>query len=253
MTAIRATVDGGVAVVTLDHPPLNILTRAVLAELRSELASLALNPELRAVILRAEGKHFSAGADVGEHLPPTYETMIPEFLDTVLAVAAFPVPAIAAVQGRCLGGGCEIAAAADFVLAGEGASFGQPEIKLGVLPPAACVLLTERCGPAAAAEIVLTGDAFDAAAAREAGLVYRVVPDGELMAAAGDLAARIARNSAAAVRLGKEALTAPASRLRSEAFSRARDLYVNHLMATHDAVEGLQAFVDKRAPVWSHQ
>lgn len=253
MTAIRTTTEDGVAVITLDNPPLNILTRAVLAELRSELASLAVDRQLRVVVLHSAGKHFSAGADVGEHLPPEYEALIPEFLATVLALAEFPIPVIAAVHGRCLGGGCELAAAADFVMAAEGASFGQPEIKLGVLPPAACVLLTEKCGSAAAAEIVLTGDPLSAEEARQAGLVHRVLPDNELMDAVRSLAARIACHSAAAVRLGKRGLMDGAVRDRADAFARARDLYVHDLMATRDAVEGLQAFVDKRPPAWSHQ
>ena len=124
-------------IVTLDHPPVNILKRSVLKALRSELASLALVTELRVLLLQAEGKHFSAGADVGEHLPSEFETMIPEFLDTVRAVLEFPLPVLASVQGKCLGGAFELIQVADFVVASEDAVLGQPEIVLGVLPPAA--------------------------------------------------------------------------------------------------------------------
>ncbi|MGW8282652.1 MAG: enoyl-CoA hydratase/isomerase family protein, partial [Gemmatimonadota bacterium] len=131
----------GIGTLTLSHPPLNILTRQLLTELRHRLEELAASPDLRAVILQAEGKHFSAGADVGEHLPPEFEQMIPEFLETVRALASFPLPVIAAVRGRCMGGGFEVVQAADIVIAGESALFGQPEILLGVCAPAACVLL----------------------------------------------------------------------------------------------------------------
>ena len=166
----------GLGRVTLTDPPLNILTRSMLAQLREGLAELAAEPSLRAVLLAATGKHFSAGADVGEHLPPTYRELIPEFLDTVLAIATFPLPVVAAVQGRCLGGGFEVAMSADLIVAAEGASFGQPEIMLGVLPPAACALLPFLCGRGAAARIVYTGENLSSADALQAGIVQQVVP-----------------------------------------------------------------------------
>jgi cyclohexa-1,5-dienecarbonyl-CoA hydratase len=250
---VTRTTDAGVARLHLSWPPLNVLTRAALGELRAAVAGAAADPALRALLLTAEGKHFSAGADVREHLPPDHEALIPEFLDTVAAIAEFPVPVIAAVRGRCLGGGFEVVQAADLVVAGEGASFGQPEIVLGVLAPAACVLLPRLGLPAAAAEIVYTGDPIPAAEALRLGLVRRVVPDAEVEEAALALARRIARHSAAALRLAKRALRAdPGAALRS-AFQRVDALYRTDLMATADAVEGLRAFVEKRDPVWSHR
>jgi cyclohexa-1,5-dienecarbonyl-CoA hydratase len=175
--------------------------------------------------------------------------MIPEFLDTVAGIEAFPVPVIAAVQGRCLGGGFELIQAADIVIAGEGASFGQPEIVLGVFPPAACVILPERCSRGNAAEILFTGDPVSAADAHRIGLVQRVVPDDRLEQEVIGLAERIARHSAAALRLTKQALT----RTRGPEFDAVGALYVDELMATQDALEGLTAFQEKRTPVWSHQ
>jgi cyclohexa-1,5-dienecarbonyl-CoA hydratase len=245
--SVTRTTDGGVARLHLSWPPLNILTRAALAELRAALAAAAADATLRALLLTAEGRHFSAGADVREHLPPDHEALIPEFLDTVRAIAEFPVPVIAAVRGRCLGGGFEVVQAADLIVAGEGASFGQPEIALGVLAPAACVLLPRIAGPQGAAEIVYTGDPIAAAEALRLRLVCRVVPDGEVEDAATALAHRIARHSAAALRLAGRALRAGPD------FARVADLYRDELMATADAVEGLRAFVEKRDPVWSHR
>lgn len=253
MKTVRTSLEDGIGRLILSHPPLNILTRDVLKSLRRELDRLAPARELRALLISAEGKHFSAGADVGEHLPPEYERMIPEFVETIGSIYSFPLPVIAAVQGRCLGGGFELVQAADIIVAGESASFGQPEIMLGVMAPAACALLPERCPPGVAAELVLTGDSIDAREAERVGLVRRVVPDAELDCEATALARRIARHSAAALRLTKRALRGEATLENSKALAEAGKLYVNELMETKDALEGLQAFIDKRQPTWSHR
>lgn len=250
---IRRDVADGIAQLTLDHPPANILTRAVLGALRSHVADLAGAPNLRCLVLRAAGKHFSAGADVGEHLPPTFRDLIPEFTATVRALWDFPLPVIAAVRGRCLGGGFELVQPADAIVAGEGAQFGQPEIALGVFPPAACALLPGLCGPARAASIVLGGDSLSSREACGYGLVTQVVPDDEVDTAALALAGRWARHSAAALRAAKRALRAAANRSVAEALDAAARTYVDDLMRTRDAVEGLEAFVAKRPPVWEHR
>ncbi len=250
---IHTEAASGVARLTLDHPPLNILTRAMMAELREVLGGVGEDPSVRVVVLLAAGKHFSAGADVGEHLPPTHERMIPEFLATVQALLDCPVPVVAGVRGRCLGGGFELAQAADLIVAGEGTEFGQPEIVLGVLPPAACVLLPMLTAPSAAAELVLTGDPVSAAAAERMGLVRRVVPDAAVDATALEIGARLARHSRAALVMAKRALRAAPRGPVAQAMAEARRIYLDELMATRDAVEGLRAFLDKREPVWSHR
>jgi cyclohexa-1,5-dienecarbonyl-CoA hydratase len=205
------------------------------------------------LLLSAEGKHFSAGADVGEHLPPHFTDLIPEFLETVRAIYRFPLPVVVAVQGRCLGAGFELAMAGDVIIAGEGASLGQPEIMLGVLPPAACAFLPHMCPPGVAAELVFTGDAIDAREAKDAGIVRRVVPDELVEEAAADLAKRIARHSAAALRLTKRALRGLDTERQGEALAHAGAVYVDDLMRSHDALEGLEAFMEKRPPTWSHR
>jgi cyclohexa-1,5-dienecarbonyl-CoA hydratase len=245
-------ISDGLGRVVLDYPPLNILTRAALAELRASLARLAEEPELRAVLLTATGKHFSAGADVGEHLPPGYVELIPEFLDTVADIAGFPVPVVAAVRGRCLGGGFELVLGADMIVAGDSAVFGQPEIMLGVLPPATCVLLPKLASPSLAAEVVFTGDVLDADRALSTGIVNRVVPDADVETEAEDLARRMTRHSAAALRVGKRMLRGDPGDLRAELREAGR-LYDEELMATADAVEGLTAFLEKRKPEWTHR
>jgi len=249
---VHASIEDGLGRIVLNHPPLNILTRDVLAGVRRELDHLADDSSLRVLLLGAEGKHFSAGADVGEHLPPDYRELIPEFMQTVADLVSFPLPVIAAVQGRCLGGGFELAMGADIIVAAEGASFGQPEILLGVLPPAACVILPRLCSPGLAAEIVLGGDALSASEAEREGLVRRVVPESELEEAAVDIARQMTRHSAAALRIGKRMLAGDPEAVR-EALDRAGALYIDELMETDDALEGLQAFVEKRRPEWRHR
>ncbi len=249
---VKLAVADGIARLVLDRPPLNILTRDVLSGVRDQLTRLSRERDLRVLLLMAEGKHFSAGADVGEHMPPQHERLIPEFLETVEMIAAFPVPVVAAVHGRCLGGGFELVQAADLIVAGESSTFGQPEIMLGVFPPAACALLTHRLSYGIAAEIVLTGEAIGAARALEAGLVQRVVPDESLEDTALALAHSMTRHSAEALRITKRTLRACADASRT-ALDAAGRIYVNELMKTTDALEGLNAFLEKRAPSWSHQ
>jgi cyclohexa-1,5-dienecarbonyl-CoA hydratase len=249
----KIAIEDGIATLTLDHPPLNILTRAVLAGLRESLATLEADHSLRVVRLVTTGRHFSAGADVGEHLPPQYAELIPEFCDTLEALVRFPLPVIAAVRGRCLGGGFELAMAADVIVAGESATFGQPEILLGVTAPVACVLLPRIAQHGFAAEVLFTGDSVSATRARAAGVVQHVVADASVDDEAMVLARRIARHSAAAVRATKRTLLDAASRPRAEALRAASDDYVKELMKTHDALEGLNAFLEKRPAVWRHQ
>ena len=243
--------ENGIARVTVNAPPLNILTREVLAGVRRELAALAQEPGLRVVILRAEGRHFSAGASVEEHLPPACDAMIAEFGETVLAIRDFPLPVVAAVRGRCLGGGFELVQAADIVVAAEDALFGQPEIALGVFPPAACALLPALAGTALTAELIFGGESLTAAEAQAAGIVRRVVPGACLDDAAEGLARHIARHSGAALRSAKRALREAAGAQPSAGIGRASRIYLDELMRTKDALEGLRAFLEKRRPEWS--
>ena len=248
--SVRAYVEDGIGRLVLNDPPLNILKRETLGRVRAGLAELATDHSLRVLLLSAEGEHFSAGADVLEHLPPHYAELIPEFLETIQALDAFPLPVVAAVQGRCLGGGFELVQAADLIVAAESAIFGQPEIRLGVIAPAACALLPRLTSSSVAAEILFTGDPLSARDSHAAGLVRRVVPDEELHEAALGLAAKIARNSSAALRLAKRARRQEGSEARASAIRSAGRLYVEDVMATQDALEGLQAFVERRKPEW---
>lgn len=251
MTA-TATIDAGIGRIELNRPPLNILTRELLNSIRTDLQRLSEQPELRVLLLTARGEHFSAGADVGEHLPPHHLSLIPDFTETIAALDAFPLPIVAAVRGKCLGGGFELVQPVDIVVAGAGAVFGQPEIVLGVFPPAACVLLPERLPAAVAARLIYRGDTITSAEAERWGFVARVVPDEDVERAALAEAHHLTRHSAVALRAAKAALRGAGAAARRAALRAAANIYMHGLMESHDAVEGLRAFTEKRRPVWRH-
>jgi cyclohexa-1,5-dienecarbonyl-CoA hydratase len=249
--AIGVETDGAVARISLRRPPLNILTIENLEELNRILRGLRHEPELRALVLQAEGKAFSAGVAVEDHLPGKAEAMLATFNETFRLLRAFACPTISAVQGPALGGGCELACFADLVIASESATFGQPEIKLGVFPPIAALHFPHRIGLARTLQLVLTGDIISAREAERIGLVDRVVPPAELSAAVDTAVAGFRAKSAPALRLTKQAVLARGGR-GFETGLREMEVFFEELMKTDDAVEGLRAFLEKRPPVWRH-
>jgi len=246
---VHLALDAGVARLTLDRPPLNVITIAVMRELQAVLDDLDSAPGLRAIVLQGAGRAFSAGVDVGEHLGPTVEPMLAGFHAVFERLEALAAPTVAVVHGVALGGGCELAAFCDFVLAADTARFGFPEITLGVFPPVAAAVLPARLGGRAVARLVLTGEIVGADEARSLGLVTTVVPEAELSAATEALLARLRGLSAAALRATRRAMWAAEGGWR-ERLARAERVYRDELMATHDATEGLRAFLEKRAPAW---
>lgn len=249
---IKIDHEDGIAVLRLEFPPLNILTRAALHELCDALEATSGRPGTRVLLIEAAGRHFSAGASIEEHMPGMFRSMLEDFETTMFALHEFPLPVIAAVQGRCLGGAFELVQAADLIVAADDAQFSQPEIRLGVIAPVACALLPQRIGNARAAELLFTGDPLDAHAAVRAGLACRTVPAAQLHDEAMALAARMARHSAAALRMTKAAMRIGHASIRPSITAAVR-IYTEQLMVTHDAIEGLHAFVEKRPPQWSHQ
>jgi len=246
---LHLTVADGVARLTLDRPPLNVITIAVMRELQAALDALATEPGLHALVFAGAGRAFSAGVDVGEHLGATHTAMLAEFHAVFERLAALAVPTVAVVHGRALGGGCELAAFCDFVLAADTAELGFPEIRLGVFPPVAAAVLPPWLGARALLRLVLTGEVISAAEAERLGLVTRVVPAAELEAATDALLGRLRGLSAAALRATRRAMWAAEGGWRAR-LARAEAIYREELMATHDATEGLTAFLEKRQPVW---
>ena len=239
---------GAICELRLDAPPANILDRETCEHLAGAIREQGRDKTLKAFLLTAKGDHFSYGASVPEHTPGEVEKFLPAFHDVFYAFAESCVPVVAAVRGLCLGGACELVAFAHLVVAEECAKFGVPEITLGVLPPAACVLLPWRLGGAAADEMILTGRSIPA---RECGLVNLTCPDGGLdEAVAGLLEKRILPRSAAALRFAVKANRGPLHREIGERLPALERLYLDELMATRDAHEGIAAFLEKRRPVW---
>ncbi len=241
----------GVARLTLNRPPLNILTLAMIRQLAEGLDTVAQQTRLKAIVLAATGKAFCAGVDVADHTPERTEPMIREFCALFTRLRTLPVPTIAVVQGAALGGGTELAVACDMVLAATSARFGQPEIKLGVFPPVAAALFPRLIGYQQAARLLFSGETITASEAAQLGLVTFVATDDKLETALERLLAQFRGMSAAALRVTKRALLCGADLGVARALPRIEELYLQDLMATADAREGVQSFIEKRQPVWS--
>jgi cyclohexa-1,5-dienecarbonyl-CoA hydratase len=250
---IKTDVSGGLGSITLSRAPLNVLNIAMMEEINDVLDSWRRDPELRVILLAAEGKCFSAGVDVGEHVGDMAPKMIEVFHRMFRLLDAVRIPTVASVFGSCLGGGFELAAFCDMVIASESATFGQPEIKVGVFPPIAAQLLPRITGRKAAIEIILSGKTFTAGEALSLGLVNKVVPDAELQETTAKFASRFTRLSAEVLRHTKNAISAGLRDDFETSLKIIEDIYLNQLMKSHDAGEGLNAFVEKRKPQWSHR
>ncbi len=235
--------------VTLDRPPLNVLNIAMMEEIHAAIERARELPHLRALVFDAAGKVFSAGVEVGEHMGDLMPKMLDAFHRIFQLLGECDRPTIAVVQGAALGGGCELAAFCDLVLASEQAKFGQPEIKVGVFPPVAAVVFPRLMGWHKAMELLLTGDSVDAATALQLGLVNRVVPAAQLEGALETLLAAFREKSGLVLGFTKRALLGGAPDF-APCLHRVEELYTESLMRTRDASEGLQAFLDKRKPVW---
>jgi cyclohexa-1,5-dienecarbonyl-CoA hydratase len=248
---VRFEVAGDVVRVILDRPPLNILTIAMMERFNAGLAEIAGRPGLKAVLLAAEGRAFSAGLAIEEHQADQVKPMLATFHQMFRQLHALPCPTVAAVQGPALGGGAELATFCDLVIASETATVGQPEIKVGVFPPIAALHYPSRVGPARALQLILSGRVLPARDAERMGLVDRVVPAGELDEAVGAAIAEFTTKSAAVLGIAKRAVRLGRDEGFEEALARLEALYLDELMATDDAAEGLRAFLEKRTPAWT--
>jgi enoyl-CoA hydratase len=244
----------GVALVTIDRPAaLNALSFGLLDELADELERLDRDGRTRVAVLTGSGERaFAAGADIVELAEQTPERLRTERrFDAWNRLWSIEIPLIAAVRGFALGGGCELAMTCDLIVAGDDAQFGQPEIRIGVMPGAGGTQrLTRAIGVARAMELILTGRSMPAAEAHAAGLVTTVVPTGDTVRAAVDLADRIAAMPPLAVRAAKRSVLAAAELPLAAGLRAEREAFFD-LFATDDQREGMRAFQEKRTPVWT--
>ncbi|MCL4748129.1 MAG: cyclohexa-1,5-dienecarbonyl-CoA hydratase [Burkholderiaceae bacterium] len=236
----------------LSRPKANLIDAQMIAALSQAFAEHGDRTGIKAVLLDHEGSHFSFGASVEEHLPDQCAQMLAGLHALIRAMLEFPAPILVAIRGQCLGGGLEVAMSGSLLFAAPDARLGQPEIRLGVFAPAASSLLPMRIGQAASEEMLFSGRSLDAQEALANGLVFAVSDDPQAAALAW-FDAQLADKSASVLALAVQAVRAP---YRAEAKRRIEEverLYLEALMKTHDANEGLRAFVERRKPEWNHR
>ena len=244
--------EGQLLRLRLAQPKANIVDAAMIAALSEALDGHLDDGSLKAILLDAEGSHFSFGASVEEHMPDQCADMLAALHALVLKLAGAPVPVLVAVQGQCLGGGLEVVLACSRIYAAPTAAMGQPEIKLAVFAPAASCLLPGRVGQACAEDLLYTGRSVSGEEAGAMGLAD-VVTDGPEAAALAYFDKYLAGVSASTLRHAVQAARSPLVQQLEKDLARVERQYLDHLMSTHDAVEGLEAFVEKRQPKWEHR
>ncbi len=233
----------------LTRPKANIVDAAMIAALQTALKDHLSSPSLRGVLLDAEGPHFSFGASVEEHLPKSCAQMLQDLHALIRQLLESPVPVLVAIRGQCLGGGLEVAVAGHLIFAAPGAALGQPEIKLAVFAPAASCLLPERIGQAQADDLLFSGRSIGAEEAHRIGLINALAEDPE-QAALAYFEKHLAPLSASSLRFAVRAARADAVARIEKKLAEVERLYLEELMSTHDAVEGLTAFIGKRPAMW---
>ena len=243
--------EGRLLRLRLARPKANLIDAEMIAALSAALGEHLGKADLSGVLLDAEGPHFSFGASVEEHMPEQCAAMLKGLHALILQMVESPVPILAAVRGQCLGGGLEVALAAHLMFVAPDASLGQPEMKLGVFAPAASCLLPELVGPAQALDLLLSGRSIKGAEAAAMGLAVQA--DDPEVAALSYFTGQLAAKSASSLRFAVRAARFDyAARVRAK-LAEVERLYLDELMKTHDAVEGLEAFTGKRAAQWQHR
>jgi cyclohexa-1,5-dienecarbonyl-CoA hydratase len=252
---IQLVVANRVARIIFNRPPLNVFTIAMMKEITEAVNLIGRMNEVCAIVFSAspDSKAFSAGVSIEEHRAETAYQMLETFHEVFHALNHASKPVLALVVGGALGGGCELVAFADIVLATQTARFGQPEIKLGVFPPAACVMLPRVIGEKRARELILTGELFSAEFARSLGLVNYVVAEEELESKAEQILNHLRQMSTPALETARRTMNETCGLTFEAALKHAEDIYLNDLMSYKDPAEGIEAFIAKRPANWKHK
>jgi cyclohexa-1,5-dienecarbonyl-CoA hydratase len=247
---IQTDLKDGVATLTLNRPPVNVLNIEMMEEINTYLEGLKKEKSLKLLVIQALGKAFSAGVDVSEHLGELVYKMIEVFHKMFRLMDALKVPSIAVVNGAALGGGCELALYCDMVIATEKSTFGQPEIQVGVLPPIAALVFSRMIGRKKAMELILAGDTISAQEALALGLINKLIPEASSAEEVNGFIEKFKKLSGIVLKLTKEATLAGLNDDMDKGLRSIEQIYLDRLMKTEDAMEGLKAFLEKRKPTW---
>ncbi len=250
---IQTELKEGVATLILNRPPLNVLNIEMMEEINTFFEGLMKERSLKLLIIQAAGKAFSAGVDVGEHLGDLVFKMIEVFHRMFRLMDSLKVPSIAIVNGSALGGGCELALYCDMVIATEKAKFGQPEIQVGVFPPIAALIFPRIIGRKKAMELILSGDVISAQEALSLGLINKIVSEASLTEEINGFIEKFKKLSGVVLKLTKEAALAGLNDDMDQGLKAIERIYLDQLMKTKDANEGLKAFLEKRKPTWKDE
>ena len=250
---IEVKFENGLGTITLNRPPVNVLNIAMMEEINEVLASWHGEKDLKVVLFDAIGKCFSAGVDVGEHMGDMAPKMIEAFHRIFRLMDLLGIPTVASVYGSCLGGGCEVAVFCDLVISSEDAKYGQPEVQVGVFPPIAAQIMPRIIGRKAAMDLIMSGRIISAEEALGMGLINKIVAKDDLNSATQDFLKPYLKLSAEVLRKTKKAITAGLMDDFEPSLKVIEDIYLNELMPTVDAQEGLNAFMEKRKPIWKNE
>ncbi len=247
---IRFETAQGIARLTLDRPPANVLSVGLMREINAALESLEYQRDVKLVVIAAAGKYFSPGFELGDHLGDRAYIMLEEFHKIFENLAKTDKPTLAVVTGLALGAGSLLAAGCDIVYAAASAKFGHPEVKGGVFNPVAAALLPRLVGRKKAFEMLLGGASIAAPEAERIGLITRALSDDKVEAEVAAVVQRFQDSSAVVLQMARRALSGGLDLPMADAVRHAEDVYLNQLMGTEDAEEGLKAVMAKRKPVW---
>lgn len=247
---LRFAVVKGIASITLNRPPANVLSIEVMNDLNQALESLEYQRDVKLVVIRGEGKYFSAGLELNDHLGERGYLMLEACRRIFENISKTDKPTLAVVAGPALGAGSLLASACDITLAAASAKFGHPEIKGGVFSTVAAALLPRLLGRKRAFEMLFGGASVTAAEAERIGLITRAVPDEKLEAEAAAIEKRFSEMSALVAQFTRAAIAGALDLPLPEAVRHAENVYLNQLMASEDAAEGLRAVIEKRKPAW---
>lgn len=250
---IKQRVESGVARMTLNRPEHNLLNEAMLRELADGIAFVADRDDVKLIVIDSSCKVFCGGVDIGEYTSERVFQMLDAFHSAFSGILETSKPVLTVVNGPAIGGGAELAAFGDLVVATPKARFAQPEITIGVFPPLASTILPFLVGPKVALELVLLGEPVTAERAHELGIVNRLVPEAQLETTVNDLIARITSHSGPVLTMAKKAILGGMGLSLRDGLKNSMNIFLNELYRLEDSQEGLRALVEKRKPHWKNR